>query len=305
LQEIESGRVDIQIARWQALHDKRNHPVWVNRARYNLRSLEQWESATTAVDKFLNDSTLHREDGFQEEYTPVDVGHPRAIPRNDSRQSRWLHEARARETQLQEQLKQTRAARDSEAARRRQARSLMRRLKRHLGTYERALSEFRRLVDDMTTTETQVHAFIEENKPFWLFGLEYLDFESKLAFPPSKPRFIFDLMLHRLDGFYDLVELKGPNENLFDRRTPHRSKLNVKLSEAVGQVISYLSACEHHRRKGLFKPKAVIVIGKKKTDDPQMRRLLESHLARVEVLTYTDLVRRGTQLLKHLQGWRD
>ena len=111
-------------------------------------------------------------------------------------------------------------------------------------------------------------------------------------------------MLRRLDGFHDLVELKGPNDSLFDRRTKNRWKLNAKLSEALGQVIVYLDACDRYRRAGLFKPKAVIVIGNKGTDNLRQRKLLGSRLAHVEILTYSELVERGGQLLKHLEGWK-
>jgi len=149
-----------------------------------------------------------------------------------------------------------------------------------------------------------VHEFIEKANPFWLFGLEYLALDCKVPFPEKKPVFFFDIMLRRLDGFHDLVELKGPNDSLFDRRTKNRWKLNAKLSEALGQVIVYLDACDRYRRAGLFKPKAVIVIGNKETDNLRQRKLLGSRLAHVEILTYSELVARGGQLLKHLEGWK-
>ena len=53
LEELASHRVMIQVVRWQARNDVEQHPVWLNRARYNIRSLEQWESATTAVESYL------------------------------------------------------------------------------------------------------------------------------------------------------------------------------------------------------------------------------------------------------------
>src|SRR5439155_13628633 len=145
-------------------------------------------------------------------------------------------------------------------------------------------------------------AFIERNKPFWMFGLEYTDVESKVKFPPRSKKFEFDLMLRRIDGFTDLVELKGPNESLFDRRTRRRSKLNTALAEALGQVFTYLNECDRHGAFRLFKPKAIVVIGNRRTDDPRQRRLLTSHLARVEILTYSDLFCHGTRLLKHLEA---
>ena len=175
-------------------------------------------------------------------------------------------------------------------------------MKRHVGTYRKILREFQAAIDDPDANETTVHHFIEEKKPFWLFGLEYVDLESKVAFPPNTKEFEFDFMLRRLDGYMDLVELKGPDESLFDRRTRRRSKLNVALSTALGQVLTYLSECDRRPSLRLFKPKAIIVIGNKRTDNPRERRLLMSHLTRVEILTYTELLNHGTKLLKLMEA---
>jgi len=64
-------------------------------------------------------------------------------------------------------------------------------------------------------------------------------------------------MLRRNDGFLDLVELKGPNTNLFDMRTRNRTNINVDLSTALGQVLAYLHECDRGKRKKIFKPKAL------------------------------------------------
>ena len=92
-------------------------------------------------------------------------------------------------------------------------------------------------------------------------------------------------MLRRNDGFLDLVELKGPNTNLFDMRTRNRTNINVDLSTALGQVLAYLHECDRGKRKKIFKPKALTVIGRRTKENDRQKRLLVSHLARVDVLT--------------------
>lgn len=305
LEDVGSGQVAIQIVRWQARHDDLHHPIWMNRSRYNVRSLEQWETATTAVESYLDHSRLRHDPAFVDEFEPVGRGVSRAQRAPRTIRSAQADSRDARIQDLTKLVKEANAARAAEAAARRKARTWLRQLKRHAKTYRKTFGEFRSLVGSPATTETDVHNFIERSNPFWLFGLEYLGLDSKVPFPEKKPVFFFDLMLRRLDGFFDLVELKGPHDSLFDRRTKNRWKLNSKLSEALGQVIVYLDACDRYRKAGLFKPKAVIVIGSKGTDNLRQRRLLGSRLAHVEILTYSELVERGSQLLKHLEGWKD
>jgi hypothetical protein len=300
LEDVNTHKVTLQIVRWQARFDDEHHPIWLNRSRYNVRSEEQWDSTSKVVDSYLDSSKLPSDPAFSEDFLQVSSG---------AKRRRGLGELEDnRDTEvvsLRLRLKEARSARAVEASAKRKAHSRIRAMKKHTGEYRRVLGEFKAVVNAPSATETDVHNFIEAKNPFWLFGLEYLGFDSKVGFPPKKPVFWFDLMLHRMDGFHDLVELKGPNERLFDRRTSRRAKLNTKLSEALGQVIAYLEACDRTRKAGLFKPKALIVIGTKKTDDPRQRRLLASHLANVEVLTYSQLVQRGDQLLGHLEGWKE
>ncbi len=303
LEELATGGVVIQVVRWQTRYDEKRHAIWLNRSRYNIRSLEQWETATTAVESYLDRSSLRKDPSFVEDFTPVDKGEGR---RTSGRRDR-KEASDGRDQQildLKELVKEEKAARAAESAARRKSNSWLRQMKRHTKTYRKTLGKFRDLIAEPTTSETEVHDSIAKANAFWLFGLDYLSLDSKVPFPPKKPAFFFDLMLRRLDGFHDLVELKGPNERLFDATTKRRGKLNKNLSEALGQVMVYLDACDRYRGAGLFKPKAVIVIGKKGTDDPRQRRLLASHLAHVEVITYSELLGRGGQLLKHLEAWK-
>jgi hypothetical protein len=300
LEHVNTNQVVLQIVRWRALFDDQQHPIWLNRSRYNVRSVEQWDSASKAIDSYLSGSKLPSDSAFSEDFIQVEQGARRKRGLADSDEEN----SGAEVTRLKRQLKEERSARAAETAAKRKAHAWKRQLKRHVGTYRRAFGDFCELVRQPTTDETVIHDFIRERNPFWLFGLEYLGLDCRVPFPEKKPKFFFDIMLRRMDGFHDLVELKGPHDSLFDRRTKNRWKLNSKLAEALGQVIVYLDACDRYRRAGLFKPKAVIVIGNKETDNVGQRKLLSSRLAHVEVLTYSELAEHGRQLLRHLEGWK-
>ena len=70
-------------------------------------------------------------------------------------------------------------------------------------------------------------------------------------------------------------------ENLFDKETKRRNKPNKALSEAIGQVFTYLHVCDTINLKNILKPKAMIVVGKKKTDKLSERRIFSSYLNNV------------------------
>lgn len=176
----------------------------------------------------------------------------------------------------------------------------LRRMRSRIRIYRQDLDEFRRLIRAPRTSETRIHEFIRARRPFWLFGLEYVEIDSDVPFPPARPVFEFDLMLKRADLFYDLVELKGPNAKLFTKTARRRWKPSADLSAAIGQVLAYLKVCGEAGLPQLFRPKAIIVVGKETTDNSEQRRLLGSHLTQVDIQTYTSLLERGEVLLDHL-----
>jgi len=177
------------------------------------------------------------------------------------------------------------------------------RMKAHQNELESILHKYKELISDNYTNETQVKDFIEEHQAFWMFGLEYIGMKREVGFPPGRgKKYLWaDFMLRRYDGFLDLVECKGPNENLFDKRTLNTNKPNKSLSEALGQVFQYLYAVDKTGDEDIIKPKAFIVIGKHETDRPSERRLFSSYLSNIELITYFELDKRGQRLLKYIK----
>ncbi len=283
--EVESNKPIIQIVRWRAKNDPENGKVklWSRFRTYNIRSTEQWDASKAVIDQIIDDADLDSDPGFQLT-TEVDTVE---IPAEEvDERDRELVEAHEREHLQREK--------------RRRMEQKYRKIKAHRDEFKAKLEELRRIVEDPESIETDIQNFISSKKLYWIFGLQYSDIKSKVSFPPKNKKYEFDFMLERDDGFLDLVELKGPNVNLFDKKTSRRYKLNANLSEALGQVLVYLDECDRTDMTGLFKPTALIVIGTKNSDNPRQRKLLMSHLARVNIMTYDDLIAHGERLLKHI-----
>jgi len=289
--EVESQKVVIRIIRWRARNDEKDKNIkyWRtgrrNGGSYNVRSSEEWGATSQIVDVLI-DSKMS-DDNFV------------LLPKGEYEKILGQQDKVGDLHNKIKKLKTVDSAKDVELSTFKQKLKLM---KANIKSYEQILNEFKSLIENLSTTETDVHKFIFEKKAYWLFGLEYVDINSKVRFPPGKRDYEFDIMLKRRDGFLDLVELKGPNENLFDKRTGKRSKPNKALSEAIGQVFTYLHACDTSKFKNILKPKAKIIIGKEKTDKVRERRIFQSYLNNVELITYTDLLKQGRSLLNYIKS---
>jgi hypothetical protein len=284
-----SNRTTDRIVRWRAINDgDSGQKYWRRRSSYNVRSGVEWETTSSLVDSLIEGEVQN------DRFIPIKVEEAERLYK-DSRK----HKSEKRKMlAMISNLKNMDLAREAELTASKKTLSLMRSNVQHL---ESTLNKYKKLISHINTTETKTHKFLVDNDAFWMFGLEYISIESKVSFPPGKDYYEFDLMLQRHDGFWDLVELKGPNENLFDKRTRRRSKPNQKLSEAIGQVFTYLYAIDRMGEANIIKPKAYIVIGKKETDRPSERRIFSSYLNEVDLITHTDLYERGKQLLKYIK----
>ena len=280
----ETGECIIQLVKWQAIGKKKSKTrIWRRKRPFNIRSLNQWYGAREVVDQQIDH---------------LDIGNEELLSPHDHNPELISHSAEVSELRAEVGEKEALARHHIELSQKYKTR--LNNLRQHIRQYRSVLRELENLINRKGTTETEVHEFLDKEKAYWVFGLEYVNLESKVWFPPDTEDFQFDLMLKRVDSFYDLVELKGPQERLFSPRTRRRSKLNSKLAEALMQAINYLDACARSSLKEILKPKALIVIGSRESDNTSQRRLLQSHLASIEILTYQDLVDRGKMLLEHI-----
>ena len=162
------------------------------------------------------------------------------------------------------------------------------------------VERLRHAVLDPSTTETQLQRIIE-NEP-WLFGSRYIRSADRRSFVVRDQ---LDIPLIRSDGALHVVEIK--QANIPRLVVSHRNHLVVgsEVNEAVGQVMNYLRALDEQRSTILTelgvdtrRASATVVLGHPgfvrggitSDDVTETIRTYNSHLARVEVLTYADLV---------------
>lgn len=150
----------------------------------------------------------------------------------------------------------------------------------------------------------------------WIFGANYQKpiEKQKVGFD-NIPDFIFPT----IDGFLDILEIKklehGPIKK--DNSHPGSFMWTPKASEAIGQVVNYIHQIELHQLElkqrieraypeiaseiFTIKPRAYILMGNSinwTADEKEALRKLNYSLHGIEVLTYTDLLKRGNKIVQ-------
>lgn len=150
----------------------------------------------------------------------------------------------------------------------------------------------------------------------WIMGIQYLP-------PIEKQRIgldnIPDYLFPTLDGFLDILEIKLPTHDMI-KLDKHHTGSYAWASDAniaIGQVTNYLYEMESHpyelkekinkkyaaklgREISVVRPRAFILIGQEgnwNNSDREACRKLNHTLHGIEVITYTDLLRRGQYII--------
>lgn len=288
----QSKKTIVRIVRWRAINQNADgEKVWRYFKSYNIRSPKEWETTSNLVDGLIE------LDNSDQGFIPISIEAYDKLYK-DSNERQFENSEKRKMSAIIRDLRNINSTSEAERYLFQKKLSIMR---VNVKKLESILLKYKKIISQSYTTETDVHKFLVENNAFWMFGLEYVDIKSEVGFPPGENNYVFDLMLQRHDSFWDLVELKGPYENLFDQRTKRRSKPNNKLSEAIGQIFTYLYAIDKTWDQNIVKPKAYIVIGNKETDRPSERRIFSSYLSNIDLITYFELYQRGRRLLKYIK----
>jgi len=150
----------------------------------------------------------------------------------------------------------------------------------------------------------------------WIFGVQYGEpiEKEKIGFD-NIPDFLFPT----LDGFIDILEIKKPNHPVIKQDSSHSGSYvwSKEANEAIGQVVNYIYQMElnqyqirerinekYAEKIGAFfstiRPRCFVLIGVSdnwgKKEKEGLRKLNHS-LHGIDVITYSDLLKRGENLI--------
>jgi hypothetical protein len=181
------------------------------------------------------------------------------------------------------------------------------------------LRDLRSLVNNPVSTETQIQNLIGQS--YWIFGGRYVGVADRRNLIPLDQH---DIPLLGADGTLHIVELKGPSIPRLVRRHRNHWIVGPEINEAVGQAMNYIRGLDEMgasvskqyedelgRSYGMRRVFATVVIGHpghvtekapggRRADERTIMdtiRSYNSHLSRVEVRTYKDLIDSAEQAL--------
>ena len=169
--------------------------------------------------------------------------------------------------------------------------------------YSKSVNELKRLIEIPDTPETDFQKHLEKNP--WMFGSEYSELLPRRTWTRDDR---LDYMLRRtVDGYLEVVEIKTAFQDaLFLYDSSHDSYYpSSKLSPVIGQVIRYIEEVERSRDTIIAKDdadtlkiRARIIIGRDGETQHQVAlRNFNSHLYRIEIITYDQLIKIAERVL--------
>jgi len=176
----------------------------------------------------------------------------------------------------------------------------------NVAKFTHAHGELKRLIE-VNAAEYEFQRHLADNP--WLFGSEYSALLDRSRWTRDEQQ---DFMLRRtVDGYLEVIEIKTPLNGTpllrFDQS--HGSYYAVSdLSRVQGQVTKYLQRLDDQRlsiavtdEERILKARAKIIIGRN-GDQQQVEALRQynSHLHRIEILTFDQLLQIGERVLEHL-----
>ncbi len=178
----------------------------------------------------------------------------------------------------------------------------VRETRNRLPEMEMDLTAFERMMKKKSVKEHELEVFLHHH--FWMFGGKYRRAHRE-TWAGLKGR--NDFLLEKATGFYDIVELKRPDDPLFSGAKTIR--MSGELKDAVSQMALYLdyyykNYLSHKEQTGMdiLYPKGIIVIGRR---NESQKNVLEAHKAvfarNIEILTYDDILDEANQIIKNLK----
>ena len=172
------------------------------------------------------------------------------------------------------------------------------------------VERLRQMAEDPATTETDLQRLI--GNAYWLFGGRYVGVADRRNLAPLDQH---DIPLLGADGTLHIVELKGPHIPNLVRRHRNHWIVGTDVHEAASQAMNYLRTLDEtgaslsttYRNEfgvdyDMRRVFATVVIGYPSSEDrrtaEQTIRSYNSHMSRVEVITYATLIDTAEKALE-------
>lgn len=175
---------------------------------------------------------------------------------------------------------------------------------RHFESFrlKQLIQEFEYLINYSNTKEKDLQDFFIRNQDF-IINDEYKAAHPHIVLDHKENEYLIpDFILEPIqrNGLADLLELKLPKSKIFILKK-NRAHFSSAIIEAAAQLRTYNEYFDSHDNRtrvldkyglNIFKPRMILVIGRKGNIDPFQIRRMESDVPNLVVKTYDDILQR-------------
>jgi Shedu protein SduA, C-terminal len=175
-------------------------------------------------------------------------------------------------------------------------------------TQSTGLERLKRVVNNPASLELHIQKVLQEE--WWVFGGKYVSAALRRSYTVLDQ---FDIVLIQADSSLHLIEIKQANIPKLVVKDHNHWIVGDDVHKAVSQAMNYLRSLDEQRAQIMAdfdidcrRASATVVLGHPRflKTDPSPAQLSEairtynSHLARVEVVTYADLIQTAERFLQ-------
>lgn len=168
-----------------------------------------------------------------------------------------------------------------------------------------AIERLREIIDGKYENEVDIQKFLKEN--IWLFGNEYTLIARDEKINAEN---ILDIIPKNIENYVDIIEVKLPNEELFNFDNNHKNYYPTShLTKAISQTQNYIFEFENKTQDIKYQeenqctiicPKATILFGSSKVlsdNEKKYLRILNSSYHNIHIITYQQLLEKAENML--------
>jgi hypothetical protein len=169
-----------------------------------------------------------------------------------------------------------------------------------------AVNRLEDIISGNYENELDIQRFLREN--IWMFGNDYVYVveENKI-----NAQNILDMIPQNFESYVDIIEVKLPNEKLFNFDSSHSNHYSTShLTKAIAQTQNYIfelekksydDRCQRENGYKIIRPKGIILFGSQEPlneAEKQYLRVLNSSFHNLQIITYQQLLEKAKNSLK-------
>ena len=171
---------------------------------------------------------------------------------------------------------------------------------------ELAINRLENIISGEYKNEIEIQEFLKEN--LWMFGNDYAFIIENGKINASN---ILDLIPKNIESYVDIIEVKLPNEKLFNYDNSHNNYYTTSsLTKAIAQTQNYIFELENmtsdtqyqtNNDCKIIRPKGIILFGAEEElqeYEKQYLRVLNSSYHNIQIITYQQLLDKAKNTLK-------